>query len=85
MTEPCISARDYHCATHDRQWIDDEADRCEYKRMLDAEAAIQRVREVLNEWRADDNESLTTFGQHNYVALAACADMLQRALDGGAE
>ena len=42
----CVSDRPYHCGTHDRQWIDDESDRCEYQRMVDAEAAIQRVRDV---------------------------------------
>ena len=41
----CKSDMAYHCATHDTQWLDDESDRCEYKRMVDAEAAIARVRE----------------------------------------
>lgn len=41
----CKSDRAYHCATHDTQWLDDESDRCEYKRMVDAEAKIKRVRE----------------------------------------
>ena len=40
----------YHCLTHNTQWLDDESDRCEYKRMCDAEAAIARVRDVLDEW-----------------------------------
>ena len=42
----CKSDMAYHCATHDTQWLDDESDRCEYKRMVDAEAAIARVREL---------------------------------------
>ena len=42
----CKSDRAYHCTTHDTQWLDDESDRCEYKRMIDAEAAIARVRDV---------------------------------------
>lgn len=42
----CKSDMAYHCATHDTQWLDDESDRCEYKRMVDAEATIERVREL---------------------------------------
>ena len=45
----CKSDMAYHCATHDTQWLDDESDRCEYKRMVDAEAAIARVRK----WHAE--------------------------------
>ena len=36
----CKSDTAYHCATHDTQWLDDESDRCEYKRMVDAEAEV---------------------------------------------
>lgn len=37
----CKSDMAYHCATHDTQWLDDESDRCEYKRMVDAEARVE--------------------------------------------
>lgn len=47
--------RAYVCLTHNHQWIEDDSDRCEYKRMLDAEAAIQRVRDMCasNRWLID--------------------------------
>jgi len=66
----------YHCATHDTQWLDDESDRCEYKRMVDAEAAIQRVREL---------PASQIVGSDGHVRdMLLRADVL-RALDGGAE
>ena len=50
----CKSDMAYHCATHDTQWLDAESDRCEYKRMVDAEAAIARVRDVCMSSHVDD-------------------------------
>lgn len=48
MSESCRYDLDrpYACQTHNTQWLDDDADQCEYKRMVVAEAAIQRVRDV---------------------------------------
>ncbi len=49
----------YQCLTHNTQWLDDESDRCEYKRMCDAEAAIQRAMDYCNQRRDDKGGDLT--------------------------
>ena len=75
----CKSDMAYHCATHDTQWLDDESDRCEYKRMVDAEATIQRVREL----------HYNTATHHPSGCCSECGGTYPcptvRALDGGAE
>lgn len=75
----CKSDMAYHCATHDTQWLDDESDRCEYKRMVDAEAAIARVRDVTVPVPGDvyDLDSYTR-GAADALALT------NKALDGDA-
>ena len=50
-----------------------------------ATAAVQRIQELRDEWSRDDAESLTRFGHHMPIALGAAAEMLTRAIDGGAE
>ena len=62
----CKSDRAYHCATHDTQWLDDESDRCEYKRMVDAEAAIARVREVCDRELIDAPLKMMSPGRLGY-------------------
>ena len=70
----CKSDKAYHCATHDTQWLDDESDRCEYKRMVDAEATIARVREV---FRDPSRRMMATSHMHaEWVDLNAILDAL---------
>ena len=73
----CKSDMAYHCATHDTQWLDDESDRCEYKRMVDAEAAIARVRAVADAWEYYASEN-------GNVRTAWAASSVREALDGDA-
>ena len=56
MSEPCRfdQKRPYACQTHNTQWLDDDADQCEYKRMVVAEAATSAVREACDEALHED-------------------------------
>jgi len=77
----CKSDMAYHCATHDTQWLDDESDRCEYKRMVDAEAAIARVRELHAPIRVD----LAGSERCGYCAMLPWPCDTIRALDGDSD
>lgn len=48
-----------------------------------AEAKVARVKELADEWEADDEESLNTFGQHLMGgSVLSCAEHLREALRG---
>lgn len=73
MSEPCRfdSKRPYSCQTHNTQWLDDDADQCEYKRMVVAEAQVQAVQEVCKSAIAEfivlDDDSTSRAGMANRI------------------
>jgi hypothetical protein len=86
----CKSDTAYHCATHDTQWLDDESDRCEYKRMVDAEAAVARVWELhrpcLDPHLHDGSHccmECSDYGRQGAVRMYPCPTI--RAIEGDAE
>ena len=80
MSEPCRfdQKRPYACQTHNTQWLDDDADQCEYKRMVVAEAATSAVREACDEALHEDPMPEGDFRRGYNIAMK----VVSRLLDG---
>ena len=56
-----------------------------HAKVAQLEARENRVRDRVAQWRTDDAESLTLFGQHAAASLAVLADQIDNALTGGSD
>ena len=68
----------HHSKTHNTQWLDDDADQCEYKRMVVAEAATSAVREACDEALHEDPMPEGDFRRGYNIAMK----VVSRLLDG---
>ena len=75
----CFCSEEFYCSE------DQPCPCCETARADAAEAALERVRKLRDQWDKDESEHVTSFGQHLPCSVASMSGMLTRALDGGAE